>query len=88
MRRLLAAVAQYPRDLGIGIDENTAIVVESDVLRVIGEGSVTIIDAGDITYSNLAHLNKNDVLSLFGVKVHVLAAGYRFDLANWKPLTD
>lgn len=88
LRRLLAAVAQYPRDLGIGIDENTAIVIESDILRVIGEGSVTIIDAGDITYSNLAHLNKNDMLSLFGVKVHVLAAGYRFDLANWKPLLD
>ena len=88
LRRLLAAVAQYPRDLGIGIDENTAIVVENEILRVIGEGSVTVIDAGDITYSNLAYLNKDDMLSLFGVKVHVLAAGYRFDLANWKPLAD
>jgi cyanophycinase len=88
LRRLLAAVAQYPRDLGIGIDEDTAIIVENDVLRVIGEGSVTIIDAGDISYTNLAHLNKNDMLTIFGVKVHILAAGYRFDLANWKPLVD
>ena len=88
LRRLLAAVAQYPRDLGIGIDEDTAIVVENDVLRIVGTGSVTVIDAGDLTYTNLAHLNKNDMLTLHGIKVHVLSTGYRFDLKNWVPLLD
>src|ERR671917_200600 len=38
--RLLGAVAHNPRELGIGIDEDTAIVVEGTRFRVIGSGCV------------------------------------------------
>lgn len=85
LRRLLAAVAQYPRDVGLGIDEDTAIVVEDDKFRVIGEGTVTIIDATDLSYTNLPDLGKNELLTMFDVKVHVLAEGYGFDLYERKP---
>jgi cyanophycinase len=88
LRRLLSAVAQYPRDLGLGIDEDTAIVVDDQVFEVIGEGSVTVVDAGDLTYTNLTSLKRNDLLTLCGVKVHFLGAGYRFDLRNRRPITD
>lgn len=86
LRRLLSAVAQYPHDLGLGIDEDTAIVVQGRQFEVIGEGSVTVIDAGDLTYTNLLHASKNDLLALCGVKIHVLPAGYRFDLENRSPI--
>ncbi len=82
LRRLLSAVAQYPHDLGLGIDEDTAIVVQDHQFEVIGEGSVTIVDAGDLTYTNLLQTSKNDLLALCGVKIHILPAGYRFDLEN------
>ncbi|HYE65826.1 MAG TPA: cyanophycinase [Pyrinomonadaceae bacterium] len=88
LRRLLSAVAQYPRDLGLGIDENTAVVVSDHVFRVIGEGSVTVIDAGDLTYTDLPNLKKNDILTLCGVKIHILAEGYRFDLRNRTPIIE
>jgi cyanophycinase len=88
LRRLLSAVAQYPRDLGLGIDENTAVVVYDQVFEVIGEGSVTVVDAGDLTYTNLAALNRHDLLTLCGVKVHFLGDGYMFDLRNRRPITD
>lgn len=86
LRRLLAAVAQYPRDLGIGIDEDTAIVVEGDKFHVIGEGTVTVIDATDLSYTNLPDLGKDELLTLFNVKVHILAEGYGFDLYERTPL--
>ncbi|MEG0642246.1 MAG: cyanophycinase, partial [Clostridium sp.] len=50
--RLLAAVAQNPEILGIGIDENTAIVIEGkNRFRVIGEGAVTIVDGNYISHT-------------------------------------
>ena len=43
--RLLTAVLSRPRSLGVGIDERTAVVVQGDDLRVIGDGQVIIYDA-------------------------------------------
>lgn len=88
LRRLLSAVAQYPRDLGLGIDENTAVIVRDHIFEVIGEGSVTVVDAGSLTYTNITSLKKNDLLTLCGVKIHVLNEGCRFDLLNRKPLIE
>ena len=46
LNRLIAAVARYPHELGLGIDEDTAILVEGDRFEVLGSGSVTVVDAG------------------------------------------
>lgn len=83
--RLLAAVAKYPHHLGLGIDEDTAIVVRGNELEVIGKGAVVIVDAGNLLYSNLDKLKYNDPLSLYGVQLHVLSAGYHFMLRERKP---
>ena len=88
LRRLLSAVAQHPHDIGLGIDENTAAVVSGQRLEVIGTGTVTIIDAGDITYTNLKELEKDDLLAICGVKIHILPAGYGFDLRSRALTTD
>jgi cyanophycinase len=82
--RLLTAVAHYPQDLGFGVDENTAMVVEDGSFRVIGENTVTIMDAGAITYTSLPDLGRDEALTLHDVRVHVLAAGHSFD---WKART-
>src|SRR3546814_3247243 len=42
--RLLGAVAQNPRVIGIGIDEDTAILLRDDALEVLGSGAVYIVD--------------------------------------------
>jgi cyanophycinase len=88
LRRLLLAVAQYPHEIGLGIDENTAVVVRGQEFEVLGDGSVTVIDAGGMTYTNLASLKRNDILTLCGVKIHILSEGYRFDLRNRVPLIE
>jgi cyanophycinase len=84
--RLLTAVAHYPQDVGIGVDENTALVVQGTEFEVIGEGAVTVVDAGDITYTNLPSIGDGDALALYNVKLHVLPAGHRFDLGNRCPV--
>jgi cyanophycinase len=84
--RLLTAVAHYPQDLGLGIDENTALVVNKTEFEVIGEGAVTVIDAGAMSYTNLPYAEECKGLALYGVSLHVLPAGYKFDLANRRPI--
>jgi cyanophycinase len=86
--RLLTAVAQYPHDLGLGIDENTALVLMDHHFEVIGEGAVTVIDAGELTYTNVPDLRRKESLALYGVKVHILPAGHRFDLEQREPIIE
>jgi cyanophycinase len=84
--RLITATAHYPQDMGIGIDEDTAMVVTGNEFEVIGSGAVTIIDAGGITHTNLHELQKDEGLELHNVRVHILPSGARFSLSERKPL--
>ena len=80
--RLLAAVAHYPQDLGVGIDENTAIIVNKNKFEVIGEGAVTVIDGGAMTYTNAPYTDEGKGLALANVKIHVLPEGHEFNLSE------
>jgi cyanophycinase len=86
--RLLGAVAHSPRVLGIGIDEDTAIVVRDDQFTVIGSGAVNVFDAEPATRSNVAEARPDDLLSIYGVRLDVLAAGERFDLGARHPIPE
>jgi len=84
--RLLGAVAQNPRLLGIGIDENTAIVLTGGRrFRVIGEGAVYVINAWDMTYSNLTDEAEDRALSMFGTRLDILSQGDTYDLSTRRP---
>jgi cyanophycinase len=86
--RLLGAVAQNPANLGIGLDEDTAIIVEGGrTFRVIGSGGVYVFDAARVTYSSLSEERAEGVVSIHGVTVHVLAADDCFDLRSRRPGT-
>jgi cyanophycinase len=84
--RLLGAVAHNPRVLGLGIDEDTAVIVQGDMLRVIGNGAVYVVDGQDVTHSNVAEARPERVLSMHDVRVHVLGTGDRFELSRRKPI--
>lgn len=83
--RLLGAVAHNPRLMGLGIDENTAVVVEHGRLRVLGDGAVYVVDGEDATHSNISEGGAEDALSMFDVRLHVLARDDGFDLARRRP---
>jgi len=86
MGRLLGVVAQNPRNLGLGIDEDTAVVVTSDnCLRVIGSGAVYVADGSDIMYSSLSESHAEGIMSIYNVRLHVLGADDLFDLVERRP---
>jgi cyanophycinase len=83
--RLLGAVSQNPRELGIGIDEDTAIVVTGQEFRVVGSGAVYLVDASAVTYSDVAETRANSAPSIYDLKLHVLSDGETFNLLNRRP---
>lgn len=78
--RLLAAVAHHPQELGIGIDEDTAMVVHKNKFYVLGSGAVTLFDSSAMTYSNTPYIKKGEGLAMSNIKIHVLPEKYKFDL--------
>ncbi len=85
--RLLGAVAQNPYTLGVGIDENTGIVVNNrQEIRVIGSGVTTIIDGKNIGFTNISEQYPNEPLAITNVNIHVLPIRYRFDLIDRKAI--
>jgi cyanophycinase len=84
--RLLSALAQYPHQLGIGIDEDTALVVQGEGFEVIGCGAVTVLDAGEATHNDVLERKEGEHVALCNVKLHVLTAGLGFHLTERMPL--
>lgn len=81
--RLLSASSYNPFLIGMGVDEDTAAFIGPDnVFEVIGSGTVTVVDAGDMTYSSMWQAQPSDSLSLLGLHVDVLGEGCRYDLEN------
>lgn len=79
--RLLCGVAENPHMLGIGIDEDTAIIVYPDRhFEVSGTNSVTVIDGKSIKSSNVSELKPDEILAIANVTLHALPSGYGFDM--------
>ncbi|NGM88450.1 cyanophycinase [Parapusillimonas sp. SGNA-6] len=73
--RLLSVVAQNPGLIGVGIDEDTALVISADHrLDVVGSGAVTIIDGRHIASSFLGAA-MHERLEMWNVTLHLLPAG-------------
>lgn len=78
--RLLALVASNPKLLGIGIDEDTAVMFsDEEVLEVIGKHSVTIVDGSEM-YSDIFQVKAYGEITVSNAKLHVLTPGRRFDM--------
>ena len=85
--RLITAVSYNPYNLGIGIDENTAIILDGKgVLEVFGRGSTTIVDGSQITFNEIAEVADHEAFSVCGVQLHVLRDGLIYDYRERHPL--
>ena len=83
--RLLGAVAQNPRMLGIGLDEDSAILVQRGRFQVLGSNAVHVIDGSRVTFSNITEAEPDTSLCIYGVRLHVLNQSDTFDLRNRRP---
>lgn len=84
--RMLVVFAHNPAILGVGIDEDTAIEVQPGVrFDVIGSGAVFVFD-GTVTYTNAPSAKDEEVIAMTDSSMHVLPAGYGFDLKTKRPI--
>jgi cyanophycinase len=85
LSRLLSAVSYNPFLIGVGLDEDTAAFINPDnEFTVVGSGAITVVDPSDIEYSSMAEARTGDALTLLNLKVHILAAGARYNIGDRK----
>jgi cyanophycinase len=79
--RLAAVVAEHPAALGLGVDENTCLLVDGEGhAMVAGAGVVYFIDASHVTLNTAPHARTGEPVSVGSLKVYALSAGQEFNL--------
>ncbi|MGF1478380.1 MAG: cyanophycinase [Cyanophyceae cyanobacterium] len=87
LARLLSAIAMYPQYLGVGIDEDTCAIFERNgLIRVMGRGNVTIIDARAVSYTNQPQVEAREPLALHNLRIHLLCHGDGYQHQQYLPL--
>lgn len=74
--RLLTALSYNPYKTGIGVDEDTAAIIDSEGnFSAIGSGALTVVDMSKVEFSSVASTAPGGAISLVGVKIHTLLDG-------------
>ncbi|HYV91517.1 MAG TPA: cyanophycinase [Chitinophagales bacterium] len=83
--RLVQAVAANPSCLGIGLGEDTGMLITGgNHIEAIGSGMVVIIDGHQIRHSNIADIPENNPLSIEHLIVHFMTHGDHFNILQRK----
>ena len=87
--RLAQVVATNPSCIGIGLGEDTGMLItEGNKMEAIGSGCVIIIDGYDIRYSNIADIPDGSPYSIENLKVHVCEKGNGYLVTERKFLAE
>lgn len=79
------AVAKYPELIGIGLAEDTGLVIKKGIeFEVIGSGMIIVFDAKNLTHNNEKILEVGTPMTMANLVVHVLAIGDRFNMTTRK----
>jgi cyanophycinase len=74
--RLAQAVSTNPSAIGIGLGEDTGMLItQGNRMEAIGSGLVIIIDGYDIKHNNIADIPEGNPISVENIKVHFCAKG-------------
>lgn len=78
--RLAEAVARFPQLLGMGLAEDTGVVIKNGAeAKVIGSGMVVLFNPSKLSHNNVAVLEEGTPMSMANLIVHILANGDRFN---------
>lgn len=80
LHRLFVAIAANPDLMGLGIDEDTAFVVQGHLGQVVGKGGVTFVDGRGVRFDNADEVTSGARLTLSYLRVGMLGPGYDFNL--------
>ena len=83
--RLIESVALHPKLIGIGLGEDTGVLITGgNQVETIGSNLVIILDGHGIQHNNAAAAKKGTVLSIENITMHVLAKGNVYDMHERK----
>ncbi len=82
--RLAQAVAANPSCIGIGLGEDTGMMISGNSMEAIGSGLVIIVDGHDIRHSNIADIPDGCPISIENLKVHFCEKGNGYLLKERK----
>ena len=83
--RLAQAVAANPSCIGIGLGEDTGMIItDGNKMEAIGSGLVMIVDGHDIMHSNIADIPDGNPISIENLKVHFCEHGNGYLLKERK----
>jgi len=81
--RIAEAMAIHPNLLGLGLAEDTGIVIEQrNQFKVIGSGMVLVFDPSKLTHNTHSELSEGTPISLGNLVVHILANNDKFTIDN------
>ena len=81
--RLAEAVAKFPNLMGVGLAEDTGLVIKKcNTFEVIGSGMVILFDPRDLKHNNVEVLKEGTPMSLVNLKAHVLTNGDKFNITK------
>ncbi len=79
------AVAKYPNLIGIGLAEDTGMIIKNgNDCTVIGSGMAIVFDGSKLTHNNEKVLKEGTPMTMANLTVHVLSNGDKFDVKNRK----
>lgn len=82
--RLAQAVASNPSCIGIGLGEDTGMLIKGATMEAIGSGLVIIVDGHDIRHCNIADIPDGNPISIENLKVHFCEKGNGYMLTERK----
>ena len=84
--RMAQVIATNPTCVGIGIEEDTALIVKNGIeAEVYGSGIVIMIEGQEITESNILDFGRKDAISIRNLRVHLLSKGDGFVVPQRNP---
>ncbi len=85
--RLVQIVSTNPGLIGLGLGEDTGVVVErGHIIKAIGSGLVVIFDGQHIRYSNITNIKDGEAIAVENIHIHTIVKGHGYDLKQRKYL--
>jgi len=78
--RLIQIITTNPTCIGVGIGEDSGVVLKGDgVAEVVGTGQVIIVEGRDIGHSNIMNIEPGEPIAVENVRIHSLVNGYGYN---------
>ena len=84
--RMSQVVVTNPTSIGVGIEEDTCIMVRNGrEMQVIGTGLVVVIEGFEIGETNIKEFSKDKPITARNLRVHILADGDKYEIPQMNP---